>query len=130
PAMTIVTAGQTRSAETGFHSMQSAVPALIVDSRRPLTAMLTASIAAEAVLFPIGATLFSRVTFAGLGLNFLAIPLMAVAQVAGMLLVPVSVISDRLAAAAGLIAHAGAEGLVVSAQLVDFLPFSTWRVSP
>ena len=34
--------------------------------------------------FPCGALVFSRVTFAGLVLNFVAIPLMGVAQVAGM----------------------------------------------
>ena len=59
--------------------------------------MLAASVAAEALLFPVGALLFSRVTFAGLALNFLAIPLMAVAQVAGMAVVPLALISERLA---------------------------------
>ena len=39
--------------------------------------MFAASVAAEALLFPVGALMFSRVTFAGLALNFLAIPLMA-----------------------------------------------------
>ncbi len=37
-----------------------------------------------------GALVFSRVTFAGLVLNFVAIPLMTVAQVAGMLVVALS----------------------------------------
>ena len=50
--------------------------------------MLAASVAAEALLFPVGALIFSRVTFAGLALNLLAIPLMAVAQIAGMAVVP------------------------------------------
>ena len=39
--------------------------------------MLAASAAAEAALLPVGAFVFSRVTFAGLVLNFAAIPLMA-----------------------------------------------------
>ncbi len=50
----------------------------------PLVAMLAASVAAEAALFPIAAFVFSRVTVAGLVLNFAAIPLMAVTQIAGM----------------------------------------------
>ena len=45
------------------------------------------------MLLPVGALVFSRVTFAGLALNFAAIPLMAVAQIAGM---------ARRAAGAGL----------------------------
>jgi competence protein ComEC len=91
--------------------------------------MLAASIAAEALLFPVGALLFSRVTFAGLALNFLAIPLMAVAQVAGMAVVPLALVSERLAASAGWVAHVGAGGLVWSADLVRFAPAVTWRVA-
>ena len=91
--------------------------------------MLAASVAAEALLFPVGALLFSRVTFAGLALNFLAIPLMAVAQVAGMAVVPLALISERLATSAGWLAHLGAGGLVWSADLVRFVPAVTWRVA-
>ena len=36
----------------------------------PVAAMFAASIAAEAALFPVSALVFSRVTFAGLALNF------------------------------------------------------------
>ncbi len=100
---------------------------------RPIAAAATlilASAAAEAALLPIGATLFSRVTFAGLALNLIAIPLMAVAQIAGMLVVPIALVSSRVAAACGVIAHLGAEGLVRSAGLVTLAPFTTWRVSP
>jgi competence protein ComEC len=95
----------------------------------PFAAMLAASVAAEAALLPIAAFLFSRVTVAGLVLNFAAIPLMAVAQIAGMALVP-AVAVPPLAAALGWIAHAGAEGLVRSADLVEVVPMLTWRVSP
>jgi hypothetical protein len=62
--------------------------------------MFVASVAAEAMLFPVGALMFSRVTFAGLALNFLAIPLMGVAQLAGMGVVPAALVSTRLAGAA------------------------------
>jgi competence protein ComEC len=94
-----------------------------------LAAMLVASAAAELLLLPIGARFFERVTFAGLALNFLAIPLMAVAQIAGMVLVPAAMISTHAAAAAGWIAHLGAAGLISSADLVRFAPVLTWRVA-
>jgi len=96
----------------------------------PLFSMFAASAAAEALLFPVGAALFSRVTFAGLGLNFLAIPLMGVAQIAGMTVVPLSAMSRSSAAAAGWIAHAGAAGLVTSAGLVEQAPMLTHRLAP
>jgi competence protein ComEC len=92
--------------------------------------MFIASVAAEVILFPVGALVFSRVTFAGLGLNFLAIPLMAVTQVAGMAVPPLALISSALAGIAGWIAHAGAAGLVWSADLVRFAPALAYRVAP
>jgi competence protein ComEC len=92
--------------------------------------MFAASVATEAMLFPIGALLFSRVTFAGLGLNFLAIPLMGVAQVAGMALVPIALVSPAVAGAAGWVAYLGASGLVWSAGLVRFVPFLSYRIAP
>ncbi len=48
-----------------------------------LVAMLAATVCAELALFPLAATVFSRVTVAGLILSFAAIPLMTVAQAAG-----------------------------------------------
>jgi competence protein ComEC len=92
--------------------------------------ILVSSIAAEAALIPIGARLFSRVTFAGLVLNFAAIPLMAVAQVAGMTAVLLSLVAEPAAAAVGWLAHTGARGLVLSAGLVEWMPVVTWRVAP
>jgi competence protein ComEC len=97
---------------------------------RPLAAMFAASLAAEAMLFPIGAALFSRVSFAGLALNFLAIPLMAIAQIAGMAVVPLALLSRDLAAMVGLAAHAGAAGLIWSADLVRFAPSLAYRIAP
>jgi competence protein ComEC len=92
--------------------------------------MFAASVAAEALLFPIGALTFSRVTFAGLALNFLAIPLMAVAQIAGMAIVPLAIVSRGAAALMGWIAHLGAAGLAQSADLVRFAPALSYRVAP
>ena len=92
--------------------------------------LFVASAATEAALFPAGAVFFSRVTFAGLALNFLAIPLMAVAQVAGMAIVPLTLVWSPLAEAAGFVAYLSAEGLVRSAELVRFVPALTFRVAP
>jgi len=103
---------------------------LIVVAARTIRSMFAASAAAEALLFPVGAAIFSRVTFAGLGLNFLAIPLMGVAQIAGMVVVPLSAVSRQAALAAGWVAHAGAAGLVKSATLVDRTPMLTYRLAP
>ena len=74
-----------RHAEKTMRSAVSAVSAVRAIVCWP---MFAASVAAEALLFPVGALVFSRVTFAGLALNFLAIPLMGVAQIAGMAVVP------------------------------------------
>jgi competence protein ComEC len=92
-------------------------------------AMLAASIATETMLFPVGAIFFSRVTFAGLALNFLAIPLMAVAQIAGMLVVALAFVSRPAAWLAGWTAHVGAAGLVWSADLVRFAPAVSYRIA-
>lgn len=92
--------------------------------------VLVASAATEAALLPVSASIFSRVTFAGLVLNLAAIPLMAMAQIAGMLVVPVSLVSTGLARAVGWVAHFGAAGLVKTAALVEFVPALTWRVAP
>jgi competence protein ComEC len=97
--------------------------------RVPVGLLLT-SICAELALFPVGALSFARVTFAGLVLNFLAIPLMGVAQVAGMLVLPLSAVSQTVAGLAGYLAHLGADGLVRSATLVDYAPWSSYRLPP
>src|SRR5262249_43430723 len=65
---------------------------------------------------------------AGLALNFLAIPLMAVAQLAGMALVPIALAAPPIALGIGWIAHLGAAGLVASAELGRFVPVLVLRV--
>jgi competence protein ComEC len=97
---------------------------------RPGAALLVATVAAEAALLPVAATVFSRITVAGLVLNFAAIPLMAVAQLSGMAVVPLFALSTTAARLVGWIAWVGAEGLVRSADLVTLVPWSTWRVAP
>jgi competence protein ComEC len=105
-------------------------PSFAAAARSAARAMLVASAAAELLLFPVGALAFSRVTVAGLALNFVAIPLMAVAQIAGMAVVPAALLSTALASWPGWVAHIGAAGLVRSADLVTVAPMLTWRVAP
>ena len=80
--------------------------------------MLVASAAAEAALLPVGATMFSRVTFAGLALNFFAIPLMAVAQIAGMVVVPLFAVSGSSGLRRWMVRLRRRRGLVRTADLV------------
>src|SRR5205823_5767628 len=55
---------------------------------------------------------------------------MAVAQIAGMALVPAAAASSRLAALLGYVAHLGADGLVRSADFVRLAPIVAYRVAP
>jgi competence protein ComEC len=96
---------------------------------RWLAASLLASAATELALLPVSATVFSRVTAAGLVLNLIAVPVMGVVQIAGM----VAVASDRIdvvASPAGWLAYVGAATLVESARLVDAAPWLAARVAP
>jgi competence protein ComEC len=93
-------------------------------------ALLAATVAAEIALLPIQASAFQRLTLAGLALNFIAIPAMAVVQMGGMAIVfcdlaEASVLMPAAAAAARM----GARALIDSAALVDAVPALTWRVA-
>ena len=79
-------------------------------------ALFVATVCAELALAPVGAALFSRITFAGLILNFAAIPLMTVVQAAAMAALAASASAEPVAAAAaGTSTHCAASGLVQSA---------------
>jgi competence protein ComEC len=93
-------------------------------------ALLLTSVWAELALFPATALAFSRVTVAGLALNFVAIPMMSVAEIAGMLAVLLSGAWAGGADAAGFAAHLGATALVRSAGLVELAPWTTYRLPP
>ena len=90
-------------------------------------ASIAASVAVELVLIPVSAESFSRVTLAGPLLNLAAVPLMAVAQVAG-LVVAAAEAWPALAAPAGWLAANSASAIVYTAQLVDVVPNLSWRV--
>jgi competence protein ComEC len=97
---------------------------------RAITSLFAASVCAEVALFPIGVFVFSRVTFAGLVLNFAAIPLMAVAQLAGVACLALGACSHGAGLAAGFVAHVAVRGLIASATLVDLAPWLTYRLPP
>ncbi len=97
---------------------------------QPAIALLAASVCAEIALMPIGAFIFSRITFAGLLVNFAAIPLMTVVQIAGMVVVGLASWAPDAARWAGWVAHLAVEGLIGSAAVVDIAPWLTRRLAP
>ena len=123
-----LTFGATIGLLTGMSKLADLLPA--TPWLRSPAALLAASACAEVALLPIGAFVFSRITFAGLIVNFAAIPLMTVVQIAGMTAVALTRVSADLAGWAGWIAHLGVRGLIGSGALVDVLPWLTRRVAP
>ena len=126
-------------ADVGFWLTFGATAAIVVGAARvPLPAaswlrapvtLVLASACAEAVLAPVGAMVFQRITLAGLILNLAAVPCMALVQVAAMVTAAADAVgAGPLAAAAGWVTHLSVRGLVESAALVDFAPWLTWRV--
>ena len=118
-------------AETGGLYVPSRVTALAGLAVTAVAGLLIATICAELALFPVAAHHFSRVTLAGLLLNFAAIPLMTVTQAAGMAAVGLE--ASGLATAAvlgGWVAHLAAAGIVDSARFVDWAPWLAWRLPP
>ena len=93
-------------------------------------ALVAATACAELALAPAGASLFSRITFAGLILNFAAIPLMTLAQLGALATLALAPITDLAASGCGRVAHFAAAGLVESARLVDWMPWLSREVAP
>ena len=91
-----------------------------------LTASVLASLATEIALVPVSAQAFSRVTGAGPLLNLVAVPMMAIAQIAGVVVAAAPF--DGVASAAGWIGYAAAHLLIESSRLVDAAPWLTLRV--
>ena len=96
---------------------------------RATAAVLAGTLCAELALLPVGATLFGRVTLAGFVLNFAAVPLMTVVQVAGLgvLVTPAGWTGGLALFVAGAASAAG--GLLSSARLVDLAPWLSMRVA-
>ena len=108
----------------------SATMSSVVDRLGPLggrvaqaaVLLLGATICAEVALLPIAATWFSRISLAGLLLNFAAIPLMTVTQLGGMAAAALAPAWPPAATAVGFVAHLAAFGIVESTRLVDAAP--------
>jgi competence protein ComEC len=125
--------------EVGFWLTFGATAAILVCTSRILTSRLgwrraavsivAGTIAAEIALMPIAALIFQRVTLAGLGLNFVALPAMTVVQLFSMLVVALDLASLATAAEwAGGVVHLGCLALTESARALDAAPWLTWRV--
>jgi competence protein ComEC len=103
---------------------------LTVSSVRGAAMLLAATVCAEIALAPAGAAIFSRITFAGLVLNFAAIPLMTIVQSASMAVLAISPLWRDGADVCGFAAHAAAAGLVRTAYLVDYAPWLSRNIPP
>ena len=97
--------------------------------RRAVPLMLAATLCAEAALMPVSATFFARVSFAGLVLNFAAIPLMAMVQMGGLLIVATAGWMPAATWLANAV-HAASAALLGSAALVDAAPWLAIDVPP
>lgn len=118
-----VARARTALAQAGVRPMLSAAAAAGAG-------LMAATAAAEIALLPIQAAAFHRVTVAGLLLNFIAIPAMAIVQVAGMAIVALDAAGwHTLGSGAGRVASLGARALIDSTALVDVVPALTWRVA-
>ncbi len=91
---------------------------------------IAATIGAELALLPVVTTVFSRATLAGLLLNLAAIPLMAIAQGCGLVMVATSGLVPAVTLGAGWVAGESVRGLLASAALVDLWPWLSWRMPP
>jgi competence protein ComEC len=90
--------------------------------------LLLATLAAELALFPVSAFVFSRVTAAGLVVNFAAIPLMAIVQGSALVMFAVAPFSAAASGVAGHVAHLAAWGLVESGRFVELAPWLVRRL--
>lgn len=132
-------------ADVGFWLTFGATAAIVIGTSRmgggkplglPVSAwlrgpilLLVASACAEAALMPIGALVFQRVTLAGLLVNLVAVPCMAIVQVAAMVTAALEAAGlAGPAQLAGLATHVAVRGLIDSAALVEIAPWLTWRV--
>ena len=112
---------------------QKHVPRLSAMLRRGMEVAATlfaATICAEIALAPLGALLFLRITFAGLLLNFAAIPLMGLVQAGSLAVLAMAAPSSSLASLAGYATHVASAGLVDSARFVDLAPWLSVDVPP
>ncbi len=94
----------------------------------PVVGIGTATLCAEAALWPVAAWAFSRLSLAGFVLNVGAIPLMSVVQVAEAAASLGASVDETLARVPGYVAHLAAWALVESARFVDVVPWLVIRL--
>jgi competence protein ComEC len=97
---------------------------------RAVATLIAASLATELVLLPVSASLFNRVTVAGLVLNLAAVPLMAVVQIGGLAAVALDPTIPPLSQAAAVLVAVAARGMVESSRLIEWWPWLVRRVPP
>jgi competence protein ComEC len=95
-----------------------------------LVQMFVATACAEMALTPISATLFGRVSFAGLFLNFAAIPLMTIIQIGGLIVAGMPAWADPISQSAAMTVRLSASALLHSAAVVDSAPWLAHDVAP
>jgi competence protein ComEC len=95
-----------------------------------LRAAVLATVAAEILIMPVTAGVFARVGVAGLLLNLVAIPAMAVVQFAGLAACGLALVWIPAASAAADVAHIATVVLLGSSTALELAPWLSWRVPP
>ncbi len=126
----IIIAVERLAPRTPRERQRNARDRFIAAALHAIRALAAATVCAELALAPISARLFGRVSLAGLVLNFAAIPLMAIIQVAGMAAVLLHALLPAAARGCGWFGHLGTTALLQSASLVDFCPSLVIDVPP
>jgi len=137
-AAALLVADPLLAVDTGFWLTVLATGALIVGLgdaapaapawQRLGRALLWTSIWAELALLPIVAAAFEQVTVAGVVLSAVAIPGMAIAQLAAMAAVAADLVLPLALGPAGALLRAGSWLVVESSRVADLLPLLHWRV--
>ena len=96
---------------------------------RACLAIVAATLCAELILVPISASVFGRITFAGLLLNLAAIPLMSLVQIAGAVVLAGPLPGAAVHRWSVQVTHVGATGLVESARVIELAPWLSTMVS-
>jgi competence protein ComEC len=100
-----------------------------VRARAGMGGLLAASLAAQAATWPLVAMWFHRIVPYGLASNLLAVPFGSAAVVLGVLLLPVDLVSARLADLVGGVALLALRGLLAVAEVPVEGTFLSFRVA-
>ncbi|MEZ5290437.1 MAG: DNA internalization-related competence protein ComEC/Rec2 [Vicinamibacterales bacterium] len=126
-------------ADVGFWLTTAATAGLVIGlpGDRPASravawarALFLTSVAAETALLPIVASVFQQVSVAGLVASAVAVPAMAVVQVAALAAVLADAVAPPVAWVAGGVLRAATFLVTESARVVDLAPWLAWKVPP